>query len=165
VTPSLHRVLFLLFPFGILLLQGLLDLLAHNPVQTGVNLAFQIYGQSSIRTWNVVPQEQYIKHDGNQEGERCNDPNDEGEQHGGVDGYFLLVGVGEMFNVDEELLEVRMAVGGFVLSIGYQTSLHDGPERESVDHHSRSFGQNDDKSTLRLRSVCGKNGRSSATNL
>lgn len=134
----------------ILLLNRLLDLLTDNALQTRLYLAAAVVGQTAVGLGNVVPQEEDVEDDGNNQTQGSNDPDNQGEQHGKVDDCFLPVTrVNHGLDIDEELLNVGTVFGSMVAS-GNDLGLHDGVQRHGVDCDSGALGDKDEQGALEL---------------
>jgi hypothetical protein len=102
-------------PFLIRFLDCLLDLLANNALQTGLDLSATVLRQSTICFGNVVPEEGDVEKSRDDQAQGSDDPDQEGEQHGEVDDGLLLVScLNQDLNIHEELHKVGALLGSVV---------------------------------------------------
>lgn len=94
-----------------------------------------------------MPQKENIEDDREEERQGRDDPNDQGEQHGKVDNGLLPISrLGHGFDVDEELRDGRLSLGGSMIANGDDLSLHDSPEGQGVYGNPWALSEDNDQS-------------------
>lgn len=98
-----------------------------------------------------MPKEEDVEDAGDDDTERCNNPDDQGKQHSEVDDSLLLVAcLDHSLDVQEELLKAR-AILRCVLTNREELSLHDSVQGHGVDCDTGALSNNDDESALELK--------------
>lgn len=129
---------------ALLFFDGLVDLDADDLVETAVNLALAVAGQSTVAVGDVVPEEEEVEEHGEQQAQGGKDPDDEREDHAGQDNGLFLVLVGQ----DTEVLEELQDRGRSIPVPGVEHGNVHRPQRQGVDDLSWSRAEDDSNPRL-----------------
>jgi hypothetical protein len=135
------RLLFRFALLTLLIFNGLLYLVRHQPFQPLFDLALAVDAELSVALGDVVPEEDNIKDSGDDQAQSTENPDDEGEQHTAVNDTLHAILVEECSDVDPKLLKTGM-VGGLGRD---DVSGEDGVQGHGVDALARTFGEDDAK--------------------
>lgn len=122
-----------------LVFDGLVDLDANDLVESAINLALAVAGETAVAVGDVVPEEEKVEEHGEEQAQGSEDPDDEREDHAGQDDSLFLVPVGKDTKVLEELEDRRRSI----LVLGVELGDVHFPQRQGVDDLSRSRAEDD----------------------
>jgi hypothetical protein len=132
----------LLLPYFIFLPQGFIAVLLDYLVHALVDFAPAIASEPAVGAGYVVIEEQDVEQEGDKQVDQRDHPDDQSEKHAEENGKLAVASlVGEDANIDEELGEGAMSVGGRVLADWNQVQLHDRIQSHGVDDLPGALGQ------------------------